>query len=67
MPKTKPAPSLETSPATFDLKAVNPRARDERDARSSEEILESMATQGATVAEALAKLREALIPVRSME
>ena len=46
--------------ATYDLKAVNPRARDERDTRSPEEILESIAAHGATVAAALATLREAL-------
>ncbi|WP_137127944.1 N-6 DNA methylase [Roseomonas sp. HF4] len=44
--------------ATFDLKAVNPRARVERDTRTTAQILDSIADQGRVVAAALAKLRD---------
>ncbi|MEN9426768.1 MAG: hypothetical protein RLZZ220_1117, partial [Pseudomonadota bacterium] len=44
--------------ATFDLKAVNPRARVERDLRSPAEILDSIARHGQVVEEALQRLRE---------
>jgi len=43
--------------ATFDLKAVNPRARVERDTRTTEEVLESIATHGRTVDGAMARLK----------
>jgi type I restriction enzyme M protein len=46
--------------AVYDLKAVNPRARDERDARAPGEILDSIAAHGAAVELALAQLREQL-------
>lgn len=42
---------------TFDLKAVNPCARVERDTRTPEEILDAIAGHGQTVAAALASLR----------
>ncbi len=44
--------------ASYDLKAVNPRARVERDNRTTEEVLESIATHGRTVEVALAKLKQ---------
>jgi type I restriction enzyme M protein len=44
--------------ATFDLKAVNPRARVKRDTRTTAQILDSIAEQGRVVSAALAKLRE---------
>jgi type I restriction enzyme M protein len=43
--------------AVYDLKAVNPRARVERDTRTSGEVIESIAQHGRTVEAALAKLR----------
>ncbi|HEX7348514.1 MAG TPA: N-6 DNA methylase [Rhodanobacteraceae bacterium] len=43
--------------ACFDLKAVNPNARDDRDTRSPAEILEAIAAQGAVVDQAMARLR----------
>ncbi|MCG3163608.1 MAG: hypothetical protein JMDDDDMK_05047 [Acidobacteria bacterium] len=43
--------------AVYDLKAVNPRARVERDTRMPSEIIESIATHGHAVEAALAKLR----------
>ena len=43
--------------ATFDLKAVNPRAKVERDSRSPGEILDAIAEHGRTVASALQRLR----------
>ncbi len=46
--------------ATFDLKAVNPRARVIRDTRSIGEILESIEKHGHTVQAALATLRKQL-------
>ncbi len=42
---------------TFDLKAVNPRARVERDTRTPGEILDAIALHGDTVAAALSRLR----------
>ncbi len=42
---------------TFDLKAVNPRARVERDTRTPGEILDAIAVHGSTVASALNRLR----------
>lgn len=45
---------------TFDLKAVNPRARVIRDTRSVGEVLESIEQHGKTVQEALATLRKQL-------
>lgn len=42
---------------TFDLKAVNPRARVERDTRTPGEILDAIAVYGNTVASALNRLR----------
>lgn len=47
--------------ASFDLKAVNPRARVVRDTRSVGEILESIERHGQTVQEALATLRKQLV------
>ncbi|QPD02866.1 MAG: Restriction endonuclease subunit M [Candidatus Nitrospira kreftii] len=47
--------------ATFDLKAVNPRARVIRDTRSVGEILESIERHGQTVQESLATLRKQLV------
>jgi len=44
--------------ASFDLKAVNPRARVERDTRTAEQVLESIANHGRTVDKALARLRQ---------
>ncbi len=46
--------------ATFDLKAVNPRARVERDLRTAGEILDMIAAHGRTVEAALASLRLSL-------
>ena len=46
--------------ACFDLKAVNPRARVERDLRSPGEILNAIAEHGRTVDAALARLRLSL-------
>ncbi|MGH8122690.1 MAG: N-6 DNA methylase [Rudaea sp.] len=46
--------------AVYDLKAVNPRARDERDTRTPGQILESIAAHGAQVEQALRLLRERL-------
>lgn len=46
--------------ACFDLKAVNPRARDDRDARTPEQVLESIAIHGRTIEQALDRLRKAL-------
>jgi type I restriction enzyme M protein len=46
--------------ASFDLKAVNPRARVERDVRSPGEILDVIADYGRTVDVALARLRLSL-------
>lgn len=43
--------------ATFDLKAVNPRARVERDTRTPGEILDAIAGHGRTVESALNRLR----------
>ena len=43
--------------AVYDLKAVNPRARVERDTRTPAEIIESIASHGRTVETALARLR----------
>jgi len=43
--------------AVYDLKAVNPRARIERDTRTPKEIIESIASHGRTVEAALARLR----------
>lgn len=44
--------------AVYDLKAVNPRARVERDTRTPAQIIESIANYGRTVESALARLRE---------
>lgn len=46
--------------ASYDLKAVNPRARVERDVRSPAEILDVIAEHGRTVDAALARLRLSL-------
>lgn len=46
--------------AVYDLKAVNPRARDDRDTRTPNEILVSIAMHGARVDKALAQLRKAM-------
>ena len=43
--------------ASFDLKAVNPRARQERDTRSAEEILAAIAAKGREVDAALERLK----------
>ena len=43
--------------AVYDLKAVNPRARVERDTRTPAEIIDSIAGHGRTVEAALARLR----------
>ncbi|HZS03893.1 MAG TPA: N-6 DNA methylase [Blastocatellia bacterium] len=43
--------------AVYDLKAVNPRARVERDTRTPAEIIESISSHGRTVEAALTKLR----------
>ena len=42
---------------TFDLKAVNPRAKVERDNRTPGEILDAIARHGSAVASALSRLR----------
>jgi type I restriction enzyme M protein len=44
--------------ATFDLKAVNPRAKVTRDVRSLAEILDAIAAHGHMVAAALQRLRQ---------
>jgi type I restriction enzyme M protein len=49
--------------AVYDLKAVNPRARVERDARMPMEIIESIAGHGRTVEAALARLRSLMADV----
>ncbi len=46
--------------ASYDLKAVNPRARDARDQRQPREILESIARRGDEVAQSMATLRKLL-------
>jgi|APEBP8051072266_1049373.scaffolds.fasta_scaffold01790_3 type I restriction enzyme M protein len=46
--------------ATFDLKAVNPRARVERDTRTSSELLDAIAEQGRAADAALNRLRALL-------
>ena len=46
--------------AVYDLKAINPRARNERDMRTPREILESIAAHGKVVEQALALLRRQL-------
>jgi type I restriction enzyme M protein len=46
--------------ACYDLKAVNPNARDDRDARTPEEVLASIAEHGEAIERALAQLRESL-------
>ena len=46
--------------ACYDLKAVNPRARDDRDARTPEQVLESIASHGRTIEQALDQLRKTL-------
>lgn len=46
--------------ACYDLKAVNPRVRDERDTRSPALILDSIEARGREIALALAGLRESL-------
>ena len=43
-----------------EIKAVNPRARDERDTRTPSEILASIAMHGAQVELALKQLRKAM-------
>jgi type I restriction enzyme M protein len=48
--------------ACFDLKAVNPRARDVRDVRTPEQVLESIAIHGRTIEQALGQLSKALAP-----
>lgn len=51
--------------AVFDLKAVNPRARVERDIRTPAQILDAIAGHGQDVDAALAKLRQLLkIPAK---
>lgn len=49
--------------AVFDLKAVNPRVRVERDTRSPQEIAASVAAHGRQVEAALARLTALLGPV----
>lgn len=46
--------------AVFDLKAVNPRARVERDTRTPADILNAIAGHGQNVDAALARLRQLL-------
>jgi type I restriction enzyme M protein len=46
---------------TFDLKAVNPRAKAERDTRTPHEILEAIAAYGQTVEAALQRLRSLMV------
>ena len=46
--------------AIYDLKAVNPRARDERDTRTAALILDSIEVRGRDIALALAQLRGSL-------
>jgi type I restriction enzyme M protein len=46
--------------AVYDLKAVNPRARVERDTRTPAEIIASIETHGKVVAEALTRLKAML-------
>lgn len=53
--------------ATFDLKAVNPRARVERDERSPIEILDAIEKHGRGVDEALARLRHLTSVVMAIE
>ena len=49
--------------ATFDLKAVNPRARVERDTRTAGQVLDAIADHGRTVDAALGRLRQLLTAV----
>ena len=53
--------------ATFDLKAVNPRARVERDERAPIEILDAIEKHGRGVDEALARLRHLTSVVMATE
>jgi type I restriction enzyme M protein len=53
--------------ATFDLKAVNPRARVERDERDPIEILDAIEKHGRSVDEALARLRDLTSGVMATE
>ncbi|MDE1885352.1 MAG: hypothetical protein KGH92_05540 [Xanthomonadaceae bacterium] len=46
--------------AMYDLKAVNPCARDERDTRTPGEVLESITAHGKMVEQALTRLRKSL-------
>lgn len=47
--------------STFDLKAVNPRAKVERDSRTPHEILDAIAAHGRTVETALSRLRTLMV------
>lgn len=49
--------------ATFDLKAVNPRARVERDTQTSAQVLDAIAEHGRAVEAALTKLRRYMVAV----
>ena len=50
--------------AVYDLRAVNPRVRDEADARTLTQILESIARHGSEVETAMQQLSKALQPTR---
>jgi hypothetical protein len=58
-----PRPQKNTSATKGNLKAVNPRARNERDTRMPCEILDSIAAHGAQVEQALGQLRQQLMMV----
>jgi len=47
--------------AVYDLKAVNPRARNERDMRTPEQILSAISTHGQRVDQALNRLKRLLV------
>jgi type I restriction enzyme M protein len=53
--------------ATYDLKAVNPRARIEQDTRTPTQILDAIAHHGQTVNAALEQLRELIRPAIEAE
>jgi type I restriction enzyme M protein len=54
------AKASEIDAATFDLKAVNPRAVVKTDDRTSEQIIQSIEDQGKIVSDALTRLRALL-------
>ena len=58
--------AAEIDAATFDLKAVNPRAVVKKDNRTPEQIIQSIEDQGKIVSDALARLRALLAESESI-